>query len=384
MRRLSNHLLLLLSVLLWAGCTKEDVAQAPSVSASVTIISIDDIRTDDLHIEAKAYYDLLAQSILATDSHLDLVADTANPLSVKLHSLVLMDDQDVPVSLSSLSEEQVRAFLNDWGNIESLGMSAKIQEVPELAEDLASYNDAVRYALDTETFTRSGEVKVTDKKSFFNCIQERYEENLAVAAETRISNGGGEHPVPTHVVLQKLQSYGRPGDFLVRLPKHGCEYSYLDYTGKEFSVGHSAIITQAVRTNDSGSKEFAIGAQTSGVVNENIHYWSYKSYIMGIQNVRWRIKWNWFKTTTYKEITPVSNPAALAAYAARFKGKSYVKAYEFLIAKWMAPTRFICTTLIWYSADKVYGIDISEWYKTVVSPSGLLRSENTYIRAVIE
>lgn len=387
MKRTNYYFLFLLSVLLLTGCVKDDVVSGdpePSVSLG---IGTEDIREGDLHAEARTYYDLLATSIRATDAHKDADPATENPLSAKLQSMELVDEEGQPVSFYDLDEIQQQDFLKDWGYIESAAMSDKIREISGLADELEQYNDAVKYALDTEAVTRNGELKVKDSKAFFARIEERYAENLTTRLandDTRASNGGGEIAVAASKVKQKLQAYARRGDFLVRLPKHGCTYSFLDYTGKEVSVGHSSVITQTTRTSDAVTKELAIGAQTGGVVSENINYWTCKSYIMGVQRVTWRIKWNWFRTTTYKEVTPVSNPGALADYALRYKGRKYVSWYEFPVAKWVAPTRFICTTLVWYSAKQAYGIDVSDWYATVVSPSGLLTSENTYIRAVIE
>jgi hypothetical protein len=54
--------------------------------------------------------------------------------------------------------------------------------------------------------------------------------------------------------------------------------------------------------------------------------------------------------------------------------------YEFLTAKWSAPSRFTCTTLVWWCAKKAYDINVSEWYKTLVIPGGLLTDESVYIR----
>lgn len=383
----TNILWFLLCALILSGCAKDNlVLDGPEPTPQMGI-GTEDIRESDLQAQAKTYYELLNTSIRATDAHTDTNPETENPLAAKLQSLELVDEQDQPVSFYDLDETQQQDFLKDWGYIESAALSDKIRNVEGLADDLEQYNDAVQYALNSEAVTRNGELKVTDKKAFFQRIEERYNENLAtrMAEEaTRVSNGGGEIAVPVTKVKQMLQTYARRGDYLVRLPKHGCTYSYLDYTGKELSVGHASVITQTVRTTDAATKELAIGAQGKGVVTENINYWTCKSYIMGVQRVTWRIKWNWFRSTTYKEVTRVSNPGALADYALRYKGRKYVNWYEFAVAKWVAPTRFICTTLVWYSAKQAYGIDVSDWYSPIVTPSGLVTNENTYVRAVIQ
>ena len=82
--------------------------------------------------------------------------------------------------------------------------------------------------------------------------------------------------------------------------------------------------------------------------------------------------------------TPVSNPSLLATWAEKYKDKAYVKWYEFLTAKWAAPTRFTCTTLVWWCTKKAYGERISPWYSTLVTPSDVLCDNNTYLKVTIE
>jgi hypothetical protein len=109
-----------------------------------------------------------------------------------------------------------------------------------------------------------------------------------------------------------------------------------------------------------------------------------KCYIAGLQKVKWVWKWRGFKSGLYREISKVSNPATLASWGKSYKGRPYVHWYEFLTAKWAAPSRFTCTTLVWWCAGKAYDVNVSEWYKTLVTPSGLLTDESVYIRCNVQ
>ena len=109
--------------------------------------------------------------------------------------------------------------------------------------------------------------------------------------------------------------------------------------------------------------------------------WDTPHYVMGIQKVKYVWKWRWFKSGLYKVTTPVSNPDALANWANKYRGHEYVKWYEFATAKWAAPKRFTCTTLVWWCAKKAYGVNVSSWYSPLVTPSGLFTDNCTYIRA---
>ena len=105
---------------------------------------------------------------------------------------------------------------------------------------------------------------------------------------------------------------------------------------------------------------------------------------MGVQRVKYKWRWRGFKSGVYKECSPVTNPEALATWANRYIGKQYVRWYEFATAKWAAPSRFTCTTLVWWCAKKAYGINVSSWYSPLVSPSGLLTDDETYIRENVQ
>lgn len=53
---------------------------------------------------------------------------------------------------------------------------------------------------------------------------------------------------------------------------------------------------------------------------------------------------------------------------------------EMPIAKWLAPQKFICTTLAWYCVKKLKDINLTSWYSTMPTPSDILLNENIYIK----
>ena len=139
---------------------------------------------------------------------------------------------------------------------------------------------------------------------------------------------------------------------MIALPKHGEPYVYLDFGNDQFKVGHAAVLKIQVTNTTDFDTEITIGTQTEdGVKKERLSYWSYQCYIVGLQQVKWVWKWRGFKSGFYKQITYL-NPAPLATWAESFIGRKYVYWYEFLTAKWAAPSRFTCTTLVWWCAKK--------------------------------
>ena len=103
---------------------------------------------------------------------------------------------------------------------------------------------------------------------------------------------------------------------------------------------------------------------------------------MGVRRVtrRWQC-WPPRYRTVY---SPVSNPSALAYWVEKYRGRGYVTKKEFLTAKWAAPARFTCTTLVWWCAKKAYGVNVSAWYAPLVTPDGLFTDDCTYVRKNVD
>lgn len=395
----NNKTTLALFILLFiAGCSKEDLDIATQDdSGKGQSYSVEDI-TGTTNPHATTYYELLKTAILATSSNLpqtrsgDTDSIPANPFVEKLESLDISDENGDSIPFFSMNEEEQTAFLDDWAMLEASDMSEKLSLEPELETFIQEQNEIVDQTIKEESVqTRSGSLKIADRARFFKKIEERMKKlyldaeqqqvnlpttRIAVSTEDRIS---------TDILKSSLQNYARRGDFIVALPKHNTLWIFLNIGDTQFKVGHAAIINKNVTTSWSNNSTFTWGTQLhGGVKNETLDYWSVKSYIMGIQKVSWKWKWRGFKSRLYKTTTPVSNPAALADKAGQYAGREYVKWYEFLTAKWSAPSRFTCTTLVWYCAKEVYGINVSSWWATMVSPSGLYLDGSTYVRKEVK
>lgn len=353
-----------------------------------------------LNSNAIDYYKNIKTAIFATGSNLAAARiEGNNPLVEKLESIeITKDETSDDVSFFEMTETEQELFLNDWSLFQAEQMSQKIAANPELLEFVMMENEVVGSVLAEEMVqTRSGKPTIRDNRGFFDKIQQRMadknqelEENLALSAErdtpkTRIGVSFGSNQIPVDRFKSNLISYARRGDFLVSLPRHGQPYVFLDFGNDRFKVGHAGVLTKKVAYTDGLNTSISIGAQANdaGVQSEQLQYWSVQSYIMGIQKVKWTWKWRGFKSGFYRTCTPVSNPEALANWAESYRGRGYVKKAEFVTAKWVAPSRFTCTTLVWWCAKKAYDVNVSAWWATMVSPSGLVTDESTYIRRVV-
>lgn len=145
--------------------------------------------------------------------------------------------------------------------------------------------------------------------------------------------------------------------------------------------GHAGIFTQTITNSIGQNDEVTIETRIEdGVDNYNATFWTLKHYVLGVQDVKYKLTWQGFTLGIERICTPVSNPGLLATTAESQLGKDYVSAPEFIIPKIVAPTRFTCTSLVWWCAKECYNIDVSDWFSPIVSPSAVYRSENTYVR----
>jgi hypothetical protein len=396
-----GHILVAIALIAFvaAGCQKESLISGDENPPEARVAS--SVYTEGLNAEAVAYFENIKTAIFATGSNLPATrsGDEPNPLVEKLESIeIVKDETSSDVSFFDMDETEQVLFLNDWSLFQAEQMSQKIAANPELLEFVLIENEVVRSVLDEEIIqTRSGKPKIQDNRAFFDKIQQRMaekgkelEESLAQesvndAPETRIGISFGSNTIPVSRLKSNLVSYSRKGDFIVSLPKHGQPYIYLDFGNDKFKVGHAGILTKQVTNADQYYSAISVGAHTEdpGVQTEYMQDWSVQCYIMGIQRVKWVWKWRGFKSGFYRTCTPVSNPGALADWAEGYRGRAYVKWYEFLTAKWAAPSRFTCTTLVWWCAKKAYDVNVSAWWATMVTPSGLVTDESTYVRRVV-
>lgn len=191
-------------------------------------------------------------------------------------------------------------------------------------------------------------------------------------------------------VINCWQGRARRGDILLALPKHGHPWVLLKLDKNvDFKVGHAGFIAQTITSecmewiNNEDFKPTVECWTKSGVTKEMPYVWASPHYVLGLQHHRLRWKWAWFKSRFYHEYAPLSEVSGAAQMAETRLGKSYVKFYMFTRAKWFAPNYFTCTTLVWWSVKHSYGINVSRPWLSLVTPSDIYMSRNTYIRATL-
>ena len=404
MKKVYLHLIVLLSICFWS-CSNENIVDIEEESFTPFSIetNVDEIDISGISEDAALYFSNLRTVVFATESNVLPTpslrsSDVENPFIEKLQDLTIVDpDTQKEVSFFSMSEAEQAEFLEKWSIAGASQMSEKIAVNSDVAVYVREQNQIVTNLIKTEfeptaTLRSSGvNLKVKDKNAFFSKLKEQmeaqsiaYEENNDDQVSLR-SSIASEDLIPVNNVKNALNGTARRGDFMLALPKHNRPWAFINLAHDRYKVGHAGILTTNVYSSTENDAEISLGAWTGdGVKVETMGNWSVRCYVMGIQNVKWVWKWKGFKSGLYKQRTAVSNPAALATWAEKYKKRPYVNWYEFATAKWAAPSRFTCTTLVWWCSKEAYDINVSEWWATMVSPSGLYLDESTYVRKEVK
>ena len=379
--------LFFVNLLMVVSCTKPATMSMSSMPT--------EMGASEINENVRKFYDNLYNIVSATvingtiTKSTDVSAEDC-PIINKLASFDIENEEGESVSFFDLSSEEKLMFMETYSQVSKEILNAKIEMSPEIEEYIILQNEIVEECLEEESvITKSGVMQIPCADRFFASIQSRLEQRMMTHDENISGNtrsGGKESPVPTvpdSVVLQKLSGVAKRGDVIVALPRHGVPDVIFDTANKKYMVGHAEIFVKDVKnTTGISDNGVTIGAWTGpGICYNSLLNWRYESYLLGIYKDKWKFTW---KKGLHRVYTPVSNPSKLATKAEEYVGHEYVKWYEFLTPKWVAPKRFTCTTLVWWCAKEVYDVKISPWYTAMVTPSAVLSDEHTYIKTIIE
>lgn len=380
-------------------------------NAPQTETHISEINRANISPAALKHYRLISDVIMATTNkagktraelNRDDEAIPAEPECIfyeKVHQLNIEDENGDSIKVVDMEEEEKQAFLDQWSVMEAAQLSEKIVDEPGLQSYVEEENRIIEELLSESgvpsdgadsvinvSGTRSGKSKygTFDRTKFFKLIGKRMSEFNAhqeASYDTRSGYGEGNYTVPFSTVRSGITAFARKGDLILRLPVYNQPSYLISYSN--WNVGHVSIVSTAgssLQTAYSNTK-FAIGANINrGVVEEIMDEWCRPSYVMGVSIIKYVWKWRGLRSGLYRTVTQVANPSAVANEAYRYLGKSYCSASEFLGAKWAAPHSFICTTLAWYCVKNALGVNITDWWTVIPTPSNIYLNENTYVR----
>ena len=92
----------------------------------------------------------------------------------------------------------------------------------------------------------------------------------------------------------------------------------------------------------------------------------------------WKIKWTGLFWPEFFYVSKGElNGLEMLEYTNRRRGRGYCQPQEVAYAKWVIPTRFICSSLPWRAVKTMFELDIGDWWKSTIFPAGIYLSDHT-------
>lgn len=351
------------------------------------------------------------QNLDNTDKSASIEND--NPFIAKLKRIKIQDENGKRITFFDLSTEERNEFLYSWKQREAADLSEKLNRDPSHASSglLLKRNLAFSKVFNGD---KTASITVSDPfREIVSAIQmveeEEKSENNEIISDyaSEFSDDDFEAAIianrylsfsviqatPIELTPQtfvdRLKPNLKKGRILLALPGGWTtKYLMIFYPAKYWwDVGHTAIISKDAEelTEAIGdSSNITVGTSTWYDMNEEHlgRSWCYKhglSMIGQIYDVEWvkskdeNGKWKWDKI-----MTELDNEK-MCSLAKEQLGKPYCNLLVTFASKWDAPNSFICSSLPWWLAKEVAGIDISDWWNPSVYPVNLFMSENIKI-----
>ena len=369
----------------------EDNARNSVTQAADGKLSCSGIQDATINGSARKYYENIVKAAYATDA---LQQDTAsNPIAERMADISIEKENGEKCFVKDLGSEEQKKFLDSWAKVQAYELSQKIAQEPGREDAIIQQNDAVDKAFATlgvDAETRAGGTGKVDARKLFGLVRSELEKDTtdtqASMPQTRGCLSTDDDVNPT-AFQNGLSRYSTRGDLIVSLPMDGASWLPIGYSKKYkgLKMGHVGFISASIRgTDNPQDTRFVLAADINGVNYETLDWWNIRSYIMGLRRTTW--KWSW-RRGLYKEYNNLSqgDMERCLDYATRFLGTPYCADASFVIAKWVAPRKFVCSTLLWYAIKQIHGIDVSAWWNpTMVSPGDIYNSEYTYTKGHIQ
>lgn len=205
--------------------------------------------------------------------------------------------------------------------------------------------------------------------------------------------GGKTISPPERIIKQHLEIGATRGDILLYKPNQ--------WPGKQHSwAGHTGIIDIPVHWNTDVRDRFSIESTpekkgkgiADGVQEMTFRTWCRPHYVLGIQYTLfiWRRPEYkligdgvWMKRGSARgpwSLCIVTVPVSLNSMADQARKYIGVPYGGIWTSMKLAPKEFICSSLVWYCAKQLYGIDISNGSAKTVWPMDIYRSSHTYLK----
>lgn len=416
-----------------ASCSRNNVEVTPTdtITVAATDVSVSLLDQDavefykDVAVLAEWYADhpTTLKAELAKNASHTYTDSTYNDFLAEFSAMEMYDENGKAVSFFDLDETTRHSFLKDYVKLEASFLDSKWKyEGTEQADDQvqllnAAFDQVVKTSAFTETIDFNAEaarIKSNNPYEDVEAIMIRNDGNPTIRLQTSQSaeqnfykfladskilansvvtfNSLCFSNTPQNFV-DKLRNDLQKGRVLVSLPGGYVTNTPLVLnatTSKAvYDVGHVAIISvdkAQVPSKVDENTSISIGTNSDkGMHNESLGPdWTSKhgiSYLMQPIRVSYKYKSKfgllpWWERSQ----TDVDNSKTYQKIAS-VMGTPYCSALEFLHTKWVAPSRFICSSSAWWAIKEAHDIGIGNFYKPTIFPAGVYESSDMRVVA---
>lgn len=342
--------------------------------------------------EAQRYYEAISNVVKTAviDSGVEIPAVDAAKNSVfdNLTNMLVFDEHGDRISFFDLSREDKIALLDKYVEVQTAIASQKVKYAPELKDLMTAMSGIMEKALsstkdynptffDPVPFILDIVMKINELK--FALLGRDGKDNIELFrnADTLLLES---QKFPYETMRSYLAGNANPdknakvGDIIITVPWFEHPTTILNY-GYEYQIGHTEILIKDITPTTLASDTTIIGATLDGVTYNVLEIFEYPCYHLRLCQKKYvRQSGGGFK------VEDVMLPQdKFAQKVMSFEGTRFSEWYEFPFTKKLAPESFVCSSLCWYCAKEACGVDLSNWFSTMVTPSDIVLDDNTII-----
>lgn len=301
------------------------------------------------------------------------------------------------VNFSKLKYADKLSFNKIYCETETKFLSWKIKNI---APEMAGYMDAlsaimeetILKVLDTSPYTVSNPIAAIEgvRKAFeeYNIRAIDFSRNDNIYSWIHVASEEYKGSVPMMEAFEQMVNVAKRGDIIIGASSIDHPTTIINFENNGgYKLGHCEIFVKDIVEADREMVEAGyfyplFGAMGGYPSPQHLTNYDCNSFILRIFVKEYeRQDDGSFKVGDY----PI-DPEPFLEEAFSHEGQRFTSLLDIddvLFTRSVTPESFTCSSLIWYCANKAYGIDVANMLSPIIAPSSIIVDDNTWILAKI-
>ena len=347
--------------------------------------------------EAQRYYENISNVIKTAliYSGVEISAVDAEKISAldNLTNMLVFDEYGDRVSFFDLSKADKIALLDKYVEVQTAITSEKVKYAPELKGYMTAMSDIMEKAL---SHTKAAESIPYEPVHFLlNIVMEINDLKYTLLGRDGEDNIELFRNVDTLLIQSQKVSYetmrsylagnanpkknAKVGDIIITVPWFEHPTTILNF-GYKYQIGHTEILIEDITPATLATDETLVGASLDGVARYGLEIFKYPCYHLRLCQKKYVKQ----PEGGFKVEDVVLPQDAFAQKVLSYEGTEFMEWYKVPFNKEIAPEKFVCSSLCWYCAKEACGVELSNWFSMMVTPSDIVLDDNTIIVNAIQ